>query len=1339
MKFFSTMLIFTFLTQFSCSVEPNKDDMRLGDEELSSAITEKNSEDLELITRPTTKTSDGKFLTKDDDHPYKRFFAKDAFTSTWDGRLYWTPVPLARDNENNQWVYKHELRYFRSERLAKKNGKIVTDDPDLLSAPKVIYHGHCPKTSVEKCRISQKSPDARIPHASGLNYGLHVAAYPTPGHDVNPHPSNAKGDFTVNGGYKTYHITQVYAVLDFSDSISKKRFGQTSSKVIIDNRNPKNATIASISSNSDGAILKIGHGSHKGQPLRGYEGTTSLDGRLLIFNSDASNKGVTGYISYSFNPTPSNPNNWTSPKNITELYSHLGPGRSGGEYKVMGTPFSQLYPLAKNPLKDSYGIDFGKSTKLTGAYPWLSYDGSELFMTTISLFKMATRTGYSAIGARTNWAVEHLDGGLDYSRGKTFNVSNDVGFIWDDCNLNAASATVNLARARGCEMAKDYKNLYASKIKYVNREGKLVSTSQLPNNTQKNLYQTILTTPIGLFGSQWNPFASSKPQDVPLPVTPGSDTYVVTTNSTGKLAEIEMGRFSSGDYVVSWAMNEAIDFDKEAMNERHENLSMGGNQANTLRARKAVFNTNKTPDRSGNFHVGTLNSRAQFPFEFYNASSEYEFCNNAKDCSSFDNGELNDFYKGARGNSIYFKPGGFVSSTLGRSSLLPIRDSKRFSISFWLKPNPKDTFLNKGINILSLGSGLILSLSNQQAWLFTKNGSNEWVNNGPALTKNISNFRSKRTDGWMHFAFSFHGSSVDGFINGVHQGRKKLSSTNFYKIFGNNLTFKLGHLNGTNGYDSESFSFQLDEFDLLNTKINRNKLSSLAFAKDIASKVATGNKLANFKNLGRDLFFDPVLSANHSTSCASCHNPNHAFANTRMVGKGIFGLKGTRNTPTSLNRSMSSSQGYDGNFAELEDQVLHPINRVHEMGLDLPKLIDRLEQSTYYTEQFEIAFGNQTIDNNRIRRVLSTYVHSLATSNYAKLFKDSKPGNSAKRGKELFFTKARCAMCHNGPNLTNEKFMNIGSATEADKGKFLVTREPSHTGRFKVPSLINLQHTAPYFHDGQFKTLSEVINFYDEGKRSANTHPDIKPLNLTDGQKTDLVNFLNRLSDRKLNELDLKTPLNVTSFIKGGARNKDISFTVDKVPSSAYRIEIQHSDGRVIETLGQAKISLSSTNQIRVDIEKTKSHQAYKNSGIRLRLVVDGRNSADWRSRWFYAQIGKNLNQLVTPKIVNAGPGCNDKKCFWVKVDKLSDHFMVILAHPNSGEVFDVFESSSLSLKKNPDGSKTISKRINKQRTLNNFKAKTGIAIYIANYNYAQYKGRSASAPKVIKSPKMSN
>ncbi|MCF6401502.1 c-type cytochrome [Chitinophaga filiformis] len=276
--------------------------------------------------------------------------------------------------------------------------------------------------------------------------------------------------------------------------------------------------------------------------------------------------------------------------------------------------------------------------------------------------------------------------------------------------------------------------------------------------------------------------------------------------------------------------------------------------------------------------------------------------------------------------------------------------------------------------------------------------------------------------------------------------------------------------------------------------------------------------------LGEQLFFDPILSGDRTISCASCHKPQFAFADTAAFSKGIHGQLTKRNTPSITNQRGRPSFFWDGRSASLEEQAKQPIISAAEMGLPIEEAIKRLNADSTYVRAFRKLFNSVPTEKNLLN-ALAAFERTLETANspYDRYINgdDDAISPEAARGRLLFIGKANCSNCHSGEDFTADRFKNIGlynGTTLTDAGRFEVTRDSAQLGFFKVPGLRNVALTAPYMHNGMFKTLREVIQYYNQPDVIVNNgiKRDLSlntPLNLTDTEINELEAFLKTLTD----------------------------------------------------------------------------------------------------------------------------------------------------------------------------------------------------------------------------------
>ncbi len=286
--------------------------------------------------------------------------------------------------------------------------------------------------------------------------------------------------------------------------------------------------------------------------------------------------------------------------------------------------------------------------------------------------------------------------------------------------------------------------------------------------------------------------------------------------------------------------------------------------------------------------------------------------------------------------------------------------------------------------------------------------------------------------------------------------------------------------------------------------------------------IPTDNPLTTEKvELGRALFFDKRLSQDNTIACASCHMAKFAFTDGKPVSAGIRGQKGGRSAPASLNRVFSSAQFWDGRAPTLEDQSIGPLTNPIEHGFaNNDMVVAKLKKIPGYRKLFMQAFGEDITIGNVGKAIASFQRTVLSGNSPADRFDQGQEAGAisaeAQKGLTLFRDKARCTKCHSGFNFTDEKFHNLGIGwddNKVDLGRYMVTKNAEELGAFKTPTLREISRSAPYMHDGRFKNLEEVVNFYNQGGvKNPHQDPLIIPLELTDQEKSDLVQFLRTLN-----------------------------------------------------------------------------------------------------------------------------------------------------------------------------------------------------------------------------------
>jgi cytochrome c peroxidase len=271
--------------------------------------------------------------------------------------------------------------------------------------------------------------------------------------------------------------------------------------------------------------------------------------------------------------------------------------------------------------------------------------------------------------------------------------------------------------------------------------------------------------------------------------------------------------------------------------------------------------------------------------------------------------------------------------------------------------------------------------------------------------------------------------------------------------------------------------------------------------------------------LGRQLFFDPILSGDGTVACSSCHHPARGFASAEARPRGIRGQQTARRAPSLLNRAYGTAFFWDGRASSLEDQALRPIEDPAEMGARLSDVLARLKEHKDYRARFESAFPDGVTATN-LAKALASFQRVLLRGDsrvdrFRRQADHAALTPSERRGLWLYESKGRCWRCHGGANFTDEGFHNTGVSwgkKPLDLGRYAVTKRDADRGKFKTPTLRGAALAAPYMHDGSIATLQDVVEFYNRGGgKNPYLDPILEPLGLTKEDVKDLVAFLEAL------------------------------------------------------------------------------------------------------------------------------------------------------------------------------------------------------------------------------------
>jgi cytochrome c peroxidase len=272
--------------------------------------------------------------------------------------------------------------------------------------------------------------------------------------------------------------------------------------------------------------------------------------------------------------------------------------------------------------------------------------------------------------------------------------------------------------------------------------------------------------------------------------------------------------------------------------------------------------------------------------------------------------------------------------------------------------------------------------------------------------------------------------------------------------------------------------------------------------------------------LGRNLFYDPIISRDSTISCASCHLQQTGFTHVdHQLSHGIDGKIGTRNSLALINLAWNKVFMWDGGVNNLEVQPLNPITNPVEMDETLEHVIAKLQRSEKYKTLFTKAFGDNKITSQRLLKALAQFTVMLKSTNskYDKVMrKEASFAKNELHGYDLF--KKNCASCHKEPLFNENKFEKNGlliDETLKDSGRIKISGKQEDYLRFRIPTLRNIQFTFPYMHDGRFKTLKEVIKRYNSLGHNKNLSKELaNPMNLSDNDRVDLLAFLLTLTDK---------------------------------------------------------------------------------------------------------------------------------------------------------------------------------------------------------------------------------
>ncbi|WP_163400477.1 cytochrome c peroxidase [Flavobacterium fluviatile] len=320
-------------------------------------------------------------------------------------------------------------------------------------------------------------------------------------------------------------------------------------------------------------------------------------------------------------------------------------------------------------------------------------------------------------------------------------------------------------------------------------------------------------------------------------------------------------------------------------------------------------------------------------------------------------------------------------------------------------------------------------------------------------------------------------------------------------------------LTSCNNDESEQFSYENPEIGL---DIPQD-------FPELNSFVSTNKPTKYGVELGKKLFSDKRFSADNTISCSSCHIQENAFADQNVQAIGIEGRIGLRNTPSIQNLAFLKFYNLDGSKLQLENQPLVPIITHEEMDSSIMEVIEKIKDDATYKDLFWKAFGDENITPERIYKSIAQFEYTLISSNskYDKVKRNEGETFTEYEAKGYQTFQQKCASCHSTELFTDQSFRNIGFPVNNDSneaGRARVTGKMEDYVKFRVPSLRNIDLTAPYGSFGQFETLRSVLDYFDNGVLGADNLDPIfkengKRIPLSEEEKNNLIAFMKTLTD----------------------------------------------------------------------------------------------------------------------------------------------------------------------------------------------------------------------------------
>jgi cytochrome c peroxidase len=278
--------------------------------------------------------------------------------------------------------------------------------------------------------------------------------------------------------------------------------------------------------------------------------------------------------------------------------------------------------------------------------------------------------------------------------------------------------------------------------------------------------------------------------------------------------------------------------------------------------------------------------------------------------------------------------------------------------------------------------------------------------------------------------------------------------------------------------------------------------------------------------LGRSLFYDPILSRDGSISCGNCHIQSAAFSHRgHIVSHGINDLLGTRNAPAMANLAWQKDFFWDGGVSDLDLQPIGPIENPVEMDDKVLNVLQKLRAHPTYPDRFNEVFGSKEILTEHFLKALSQFMITLVSSNsrYDKYIRNEGEMLSDDELDGMKLVQQKCSPCHSSDLFTDQTYRNNGldQSNKTDEGRYIVTLNQADKFKFRVPTLRNAEVTAPYMHDGRFRNLELVLDHYANGVENNATldtllkQGGILGISLTSEEKRKIIAFIETLTDHE--------------------------------------------------------------------------------------------------------------------------------------------------------------------------------------------------------------------------------